>query len=101
MVRVVLRLNGVELLDENRGAMGHWNAEIHAAVAVELAMEMRWRLKWDVGVESEYRDGDGDGGGEDGDAAGGGGGAGGNGFAGSPRDAQQAEAAAEMVPEVW
>ena len=29
--------------------MGHWNAESHAAGAVELAMELRWRLRWDVG----------------------------------------------------
>ena len=50
VVRQRLRLNGVELIpSENFGAMGHWNAEIHAAVAVELAMELRWRLRWDVG----------------------------------------------------
>ncbi|MDA8539178.1 GDSL-type esterase/lipase family protein [bacterium] len=50
VVRQRLRLNGVELIPgENFGAMGHWNAEIHAAVAVELAVELRWRLRWDIG----------------------------------------------------
>eukprot|EP01046_Picozoa_sp_COSAG06_P062067 COSAG06_NODE_13859_length_1211_cov_0.961366_1_plen_116_part_00 len=54
IVRQKLRLNGVELspVENYFGAMGHWNSEIHTAVAVELAMEMRWRLQWDVGSET-------------------------------------------------
>eukprot|EP01043_Picozoa_sp_COSAG02_P032351 COSAG02_NODE_2157_length_9637_cov_4.208429_4_plen_744_part_00 len=79
VVRQRLRLNGVELIpEENFGAMGHWNAEIHAAVAVELAMEVRWRLRWDVGeVESNVV------------------------LPGENPDAMMAQAASQMVPASW
>jgi hypothetical protein len=91
IVRQKLRLNGVELspVENYFGAMGHWNSEIHTAVAVELAMEMRWRLQWDVGSETAAA------------AAAGGAGAGAESEGSSLASASASASPAESVPASW